>query len=297
MWYSSFSFIIERDTLSKHVLLHRGGAYWFFFFFSALCFAHEGQFNESTSGVSQRENDGPETKHVFLFQRDAPWVTQMDSSPGCDRNPQTQIFPPGTGILRSGISVCCGNHRAGGSSLRGLDSTRAKRKTETKQTVILEANIDERNVDRFEYLILTNHMTDCTIVSFIQLCFNTDILCQHRGLTNVCVFYCFCSPTEFNKVCCFCAQNTTASAVQHTVLGIEILHSALRFIKKSTVLRKGHILYGTIHIIINGTRWWTPVDGECRHNYLRSIWSWVETLLFFCCGLSNDTSVVPDWLR
>lgn len=54
-------------------------------FLSGVCFAREGQFNESTSRVPEGETVNQRQKMFSLFHvRHRLWVTEMDSSRGCD---------------------------------------------------------------------------------------------------------------------------------------------------------------------------------------------------------------------
>lgn len=74
IWYSSsFSFIIERDTqvIKTHTPAQgeKNNKEVRIDFWSAVCFAREGQFNESTSKSSRGEKHEAETKDAFSFSR------------------------------------------------------------------------------------------------------------------------------------------------------------------------------------------------------------------------------------
>lgn len=75
-------------------------------FLSGVCFAREGQFNESTSRVPEGETVNQRQKMFSLFHEcHRLWVTGMDFSPGCDLKSQTQSFLFGRSIQRSGSFI------------------------------------------------------------------------------------------------------------------------------------------------------------------------------------------------
>lgn len=93
---SSFSFEMERDTLSKHthspIRWEKKHEEVCIDFVSGVCFAHEGQFNESTSRAPEGKS-WTRDKRCFLFLHECqrPQVTGTDVSPKHDRC--YSIFP------------------------------------------------------------------------------------------------------------------------------------------------------------------------------------------------------------
>ncbi len=80
-------------------------------FLSGVCFAREGQFNESTSRVPEGKTMNQRQKMCSLFHGcQRPWVTGMDFSPGCDPNSQPQSFHWGDVFRDLGPLLCALKH-------------------------------------------------------------------------------------------------------------------------------------------------------------------------------------------
>lgn len=109
----------ERHSIKTHTLAQRGKKHKevCIDFLSGVCFAFEGQFNESTSRVPEGETMNQRQKTFSAFcERHRPWVTGMVFSPGRDLNSQPQLFHWGEAFRDLGPSLCAMNHTTRDSS-------------------------------------------------------------------------------------------------------------------------------------------------------------------------------------
>lgn len=103
---------METDTPSKHILQHSEKKYnkeARIDFLSGVCFAREGQFNESTSTVPERGEPWTRDKKMFSLFHECQRlrVTRMDLSPGCDLNSRPQSFRWGEVFRDLGPFIMC----------------------------------------------------------------------------------------------------------------------------------------------------------------------------------------------
>lgn len=107
----------ERHSIKTHTLSTEGGKKHkhthkevCIDFLSGVCFAREGQFNESTSRVPEAETMNQRQKlfspSLFFFCKCfRPRVTEMDFSSGCELNVLPQLFHRGEAFRVLGPSL------------------------------------------------------------------------------------------------------------------------------------------------------------------------------------------------